>query len=72
MSHVWTPTVLRPAHLVTKQPAVMWWPHCSACGAQVCSAGKNLFYRATSAHEWVSSEPPCASPSRGDSEGEKR
>lgn len=61
--HAWHPTVLVPARfsrdLKLARPAVLWWPSCERCGAQVCSAGKTLFYRATSANEWTAAESAC-------------
>ncbi len=63
VTHAWQKTVLRPARIIHPAvPEVRWWPHCGTCGAQVCTVGRALYYRAASDSEWSEAEPPCGSP----------
>lgn len=58
--HTWVPTIVQPAVLVHPRRAeVHWWPHCFDCGTQVCMVGGRFYYRASSRHEWTSTEPVC-------------
>ncbi len=64
MDHNWEKTILRPKLIKTpkgsiEKPEVVWWPHCSTCGAQVCKVGNNLYYRSSAWKEWSLNEPAC-------------
>jgi len=60
------PTILAPAKLTPPvRPEVRWWPRCSICGAQAAVVGRQVFWRVTSAEEWLPIEPACTRSLKG-------